>query len=429
MRPPTLPSRSRIPIFGRPLRITRLDNVTHTLVGALLGEAASRTAPAIPDPGASIRRTLFMAVMIVGSNLPDSDLLYSLGSDDKLAYLLEHRGHTHTVIGALAGSVVLLVLCAIWQRLRGTSLSVRDWTRLGALALLAPLLHVAMDALNTYGVHPWWPVDNRWLYGDSVFIVEPLFWASAAPLAFLLRSYVARGLVVLALVVALYLALTTGLVMFGSIAVYCVVAVTMLAVGGLTRPNVALCAAIGACLLVSGVFGLAHRQAIARVDVETGAAFPGWTTLDRVLSPLPMNPLCWELILVQEDGDRYALRRAIASTVPSLQCPTLGGDRSITAPLRTVSVSDTPFVRWGGEIVESRERLRALAATSCEVAAFLRFARTPWLSESSQRRLIGDLRFDREPGLGFAELDLARPSSCPAYVPPWLPPRTDLLSR
>jgi inner membrane protein len=406
-----------------------LDNVTHTLVGALLGEAASRGAPpAASDRHAAVRRITFLCVMIVGSNLPDSDLLYSIGSNDKLAYLLEHRGHTHTVIGALVGSAVMLIACALWQRLDETSLSSRDWVRLTLLAILAPLLHVAMDALNTYGVHPWWPVDNRWFYGDSVFIVEPLFWACAAPLAFLLRSWVARGLVVLVLFGALYLAYTTGIVAMGSMVVFCVLAVAMLAIGRLAAPRVALAAAIGGCFVVSAVFAIASRQAIARVDADAVAQVPGWTTLDRVLTPLPMNPMCWEAILVQEDGDRYALRRASVSIAPSLQCPT-GMSRPITAPLQAVAAPDTPFLRWHGEIVASRERLRALAATSCEVAALLRFARAPWFRESGERRLIGDLRYDREPELGFAELDLNASSRCPGYVPPWTPPRMDLLRR
>ena len=370
---------------------------------------------------------MFLTVMVVGSNLPDSDLLYSLGSDDKLPYLLEHRGHTHTVVGALIASIVMLVVCRVWQRVRGPSLTYRDWLWLTSLALVAPLLHVAMDALNSYGVHPWWPVDNRWFYGDSVFIVEPLFWASAAPLVFLLKSYLARGFVILCLLAALYLAFSTGLVAFGSIVAYCVLAVTMLVLGRLGRPRAALSVALGACVAISIAFAIAGRQAVARVDAAA-ERFSGWTTLDRILTPLPMNPFCWEVILVQEQAGRYALRRAIASIPPSLQCPTLGGDQAITAPLQPIAAPGTPYVRWRGEIVASRQELRRMTATSCEVAAFLRFSRAPWFTESSQRRFIGDLRFDREPELGFAELDVTRSSRCPAYVPPWTPPRKDLIA-
>jgi hypothetical protein len=44
-------------------------------------------------------------------------------------------------------------------------------------------------------------------------------------------------------------------------------------------------------------------------------------------------------------------------------------------------------------------------------------------------RIIGDTRYDRHRGLDFADFRLsAVPGRCPKFVPPWLPPRADLLS-
>ncbi|MBF6907484.1 metal-dependent hydrolase, partial [Acinetobacter baumannii] len=55
---------------------------------------------------------------------------------------------------------------------------------LGAAIVLGLGLHLGMDALNVYGVHPFAPFDPRWYYGDMVFIVEPVFWlALGTPLA------------------------------------------------------------------------------------------------------------------------------------------------------------------------------------------------------------------------------------------------------
>ena len=407
-----------------------MDNVTHTLVGALLGETAARSASPLSDPRQRImRRSLFMAVMIVGSNLPDSDLLYSFGSGDKLRYLLEHRGHTHTVLGALVGAALMLVACWMWRRWRKTPLQPRDRTVLVALAVLAPLLHIAMDACNSYGVHPWWPFDDRWIYGDSVFIVEPLLWAAtAAPLAFLLQSRIARGAMVLVLLAGLYLALVTGMATRGSIAGYGALTAIMLAVGWKARPRTALGTAIAVCIAIVAVFASASREASARLDEYADAHIPRWKTLDRVLTPMPMNPLCWDVILVQEEDDRYALRRAILSLAPGMQCPTRSVDGETTAPLTNVPLPDTPSVHWHGEVLAPRDRLRSLAALSCEASAFMRFARAPWLSLGDAPSTIGDLRFDRERGLGFAELALGT-GRCPAYVPPWIPPRDDLLER
>lgn len=45
-----------------------------------------------------------------------------------------------------------------------------------------------MDSLNSYGVHPYWPVRNRWFCGDAVYIVEPLYWAATASLLGVVRA-------------------------------------------------------------------------------------------------------------------------------------------------------------------------------------------------------------------------------------------------
>jgi hypothetical protein len=57
----------------------------------------------------------------------------------------------------------------------------------------------------------------------------------------------------------------------------------------------------------------------------------------------------------------------------------------------------------------------------------MRFVRAPWLSRIDGAWVLGDLRYDREPGLSFAELAIDRPDErCPGHVPNWVPPRNDL---
>ena len=77
----------------------------------------------------------------------------------------------------------------------------------------------------------------------------------------------------------------------------------------------------------------------------------------------------------------------------------------------------------------SRAELQSLTRDNCEAAAFSRFARALFISRREEQWLIGDLRFDREPGLGLAELALNNnPTSCPRHVPPWTPPRSDVVA-
>jgi hypothetical protein len=53
----------------------------------------------------------------------------------------------------------------------------------------------------------------------------------------------------------------------------------------------------------------------------------------------------------------------------------------------------------------------------------MQFARAPfWIG----REVVGDLRFDNEPELSFAEI--APSGACPSIGPaPWIPPRAALL--
>ena len=404
-----------------------MDNVTHTLIGALVGEVAVRAVPAGSEPQATLRRELFLPVIVVGSNLPDIDLLFSFGPGGKLAYMLEHRGYTHTAVGALFASAAILAVCAFILRRRGVALTLPDRATLVVLALLGPSLHLALDYLNSYGVHPWWPFDDRWIYGDSLFIVEPLYWASCAPLAWLSRSRAARASVGLALAAGLYLAVVTPMVGRASTLAYAALTLALLAVGRFATTAVALAVALAAVLMTTATFALAGHEADRVVGASAAATWADWTTRDRVLTPRPMNPFCWDAIVVQDRADRYALRRGVAMLSPlaTRACVAAVSTRA-TAPMQKLDRDGGSAVHWRDEFVGSRTQLRSLAAHSCVVSAFLRFARTPWVGEAPSQ-VVGDLRFDRGPELGFAELDLAAPPPCPRYVPPWVPPRADLL--
>ena len=79
-----------------------MDNVTHTLAGLVLAEAAVRLRARTTGSEASPRFRAFAAVSsLIAANLPDFDLLYTGVGGDRLAYMLHHRGHTHTVVIAI----------------------------------------------------------------------------------------------------------------------------------------------------------------------------------------------------------------------------------------------------------------------------------------------------------------------------------------
>jgi inner membrane protein len=409
-----------------------MDNITHTLIGVLVGEASATYIPAKRSAlSISQRRNLYVTLMGVGSNLPDLDFLYSTITGSKLDYLLHHRGHTHTLLGIIAVALLLGLAGECWLRKRAPEVTRSDRGGLWLIALLAPALHVAMDAANNYGIHPWWPLQSQWIYGDSIFIIEPLLWASCAPLMFLLRTRIARGCVALVLIAGAVLAFITELVPGTLIGVYLILAFA-LGIAGSKLPRAgAVGAGLALWLGVTIVFTVTSAQMQDRLDRISRDSFPNATALDQVLTPMPMNPFCWEVILVQREADAIVLRRAmmaaVASLIPASECPGRSLKIPITAPLTDIAAPDTPSLRWHGQIESSAAHLQRLWRERCQVNAVMRFVRAPWLARIDQAWVIGDLRYDREKALGFAEIEVDPPDEgCPSHLPSWTPPRIDL---
>jgi inner membrane protein len=411
-----------------------MDNLTHSLVGLVAGEAIARTVRADSSGlPAATRRTALLWVSVAGSSLPDIDLLWSgpLGTGDRLGYLLEHRGYTHTVLGCAVLAGLLYVAALLWLRFRSQTPSARDRLTLGIMAALSIFLHLGMDALNSYGVHPFWPWNNRWFYGDALFIVEPLYWLAAAPLLFVWRSVAARVVLALILLVAgvAVLAVHQFALLWWGVSV---LALSLALLGKRAAARTAALASVAMMLMVAVGFIASGRLAARRMDALAQQYFPDWVTLDKVLSPIPAHPGCWDVLLVQSRDSRYVVRHALLSiaSMPTVSaCPQLlAGKR--TAPMTPVPVADSSQIRWLGEFTLSTDRLISLVAMDCAAGELMQFARAPFAAEVEQRWVLGDLRFDREAGMGMAEiaLDPARTSACQHHVP-WAPPRADLLGQ
>ncbi len=112
------------------------------------------------------------------------------------------------------------------------------------------------------------------------------------------------------------------------------------------------------------------------------------------------------------------------------ECP-FDRDATPTAPLHALAVAAQDRLALTSEYRVPLAELRELAQTRCEAQALFRFARVPYLAaaEPDGSRILGDLRYDRKRGLDFSDIRLMRaPGGCPAHVPPWRSPRTDILS-
>lgn len=146
-----------------------MDNLTHSLIGAALGQA-----------GLKRKTGLAMPALIIGANLPDIDAGCTIYGLESLAM---RRGITHGPI-ALVLLPLLLTLILVgfdrWQAKRGKRPEGRAPVRPGwlfALSFVACLTHPAMDWLNNYGIRLLEPFSHQWFYGDTLFIIDVWLWA------------------------------------------------------------------------------------------------------------------------------------------------------------------------------------------------------------------------------------------------------------
>jgi inner membrane protein len=148
-----------------------MDNLTHSLVGALIGQA-----------GLKRKTGLAMPALIIGANLPDVDAacFFWLEGTEHLGF---RRGITH---GPPALVLLPLILAGLlygfdrWQARRGTRPEGRlpvSFKWLFLLSFIGCLTHPALDWLNVYGIRLLEPFSSQWFYGDTLFIIDVWLWA------------------------------------------------------------------------------------------------------------------------------------------------------------------------------------------------------------------------------------------------------------
>jgi len=147
-----------------------MDNLTHSLVGALFGQM-----------GLKRRTGLAMPTLVIAANIPDIDATCTIFGMQSLAM---RRGISHGPLALLLLPLFLTVILLAWDRLqvhRGTRPLGRPPVKPGwllALAYIGCLSHPALDWLNNYGIRLLEPFSHRWFYGDTLFIVDVWIWVA-----------------------------------------------------------------------------------------------------------------------------------------------------------------------------------------------------------------------------------------------------------
>lgn len=424
-----------------------MADATVSYVQRRIGRASPSGAEA---PSLARFRRAAVVLGIAAAEFPDADLVYSgpMVAMGKLGYLLHHRGHTHTVVLALVSAVVLWWATRWWwQRgLKGrerADASSAIVSRVGGralllLAVLGTLSHLVLDFTNSYGVHPFWPLDNRWFYGDAVFIVEPwLMVVAIPPLVWGPRRTFGRVLLLLTLTAILALCWFAGQVSPAVALGVTIMALVGMALQRAVSPAARPITGIAAWVVVTIMFFLSSVQARAVVTelVNDGSL------RDVVLTPSAADPRCFSAMVVTSTSTEYRMTTATvapwSSGLNAAGCMAAGAGNSrntlssLPGVSRSVAFAVSPAVAWGETWAVPRAEFVALAATRCEFAAAMRFMRTPvWSRDASGTVVVADARFGIGGG-GFAGLSVASGSGCPLtgkWIPLWDAPRADVLA-
>jgi inner membrane protein len=164
-----------------------MDNLTHSLIGAVLGQC-----------GLKKKSGLAMPALIIGANLPDVDVTCFAWTSG-LEHLAFRRGITH---GPPALILLPLLLAGAlygwdrWQTKRGKRPEGRlpvSFKWLYLLSLIGCLTHPAMDWMNNYGIRLLAPFSQRWFYGDVLFIIDVWLLAILSGAIWLSRHREKRG--------------------------------------------------------------------------------------------------------------------------------------------------------------------------------------------------------------------------------------------
>jgi inner membrane protein len=142
-----------------------LDNITHTLAGALIGQMGLK------------RRSRFaFAACLLGANAPDIDVFAPLAFPvDGIEF---HRGPLHGVFAWPLLAAAIVAILWLLDRLRPggpDALPFRPGP-LFVVTFLAVLTHPFLDWLTTYAIALLAPLSWRWSSGNAIFIVDWVYW-------------------------------------------------------------------------------------------------------------------------------------------------------------------------------------------------------------------------------------------------------------
>lgn len=146
-----------------------MDSITHTVLGACVGEALA---------GKKLgKHAMFWGAL--ANNIPDVDVITSFWMSQADS-LLAHRGFTHSILFALVFPFILAFILSRWHR--NKHMLFKDWWMIIASGMF---LHIFIDSLTSYGTGWYEPFSHHRVTMNVLFVADPFYTIS------LLISFVA----------------------------------------------------------------------------------------------------------------------------------------------------------------------------------------------------------------------------------------------
>ena len=142
-----------------------MDNLTHSLTGALAAKIIETARPAVADDLKQKRKVFWL--LIASVNLPDIDVaLGFLG--DPIFSISHHRGVTHSLVFAPVLALFPAALFYFWGKLK-------NFKMLWLLAWIGILGHIFFDVITPFGTQLFAPFSGTKYAWDWMFIIDPFF--------------------------------------------------------------------------------------------------------------------------------------------------------------------------------------------------------------------------------------------------------------
>jgi inner membrane protein len=139
-----------------------MDTITHTLFGLTLYGAANKT-----NMDKSHKRALLFTT-VIGSQIPDIDVVINLTETGRIMQQMWHRGLTHSFFLIPIWGIAVYILSRLLFKVKDR--------RMLCWALLAVFIHDTSDLFNTWGTGYFEPFSSYRVTFGTIPIVDFVFW-------------------------------------------------------------------------------------------------------------------------------------------------------------------------------------------------------------------------------------------------------------